>query len=255
MFSHRLLRLCVAVASLSCSLTASADVRFVPGGPDYGGNMAAIDIVGTIKKGDYERFLAAYERNKINWKGSGSNPGDGVLVRLNSDGGDVKEAMAIGAKVRETKMSVFRTGDSRCISACVFVLAGGVQRSVFGRVGIHRPYLAVDNATTEAQQKRNYDDIERDIKTYLRHVNVPTSLYDTMFRIAPHEVRFLSKTELQDFGLLGNDPYYEEASTTASAKEMGISKSEYLARKARAEQCEGDMPALGRCISRAYEGK
>jgi hypothetical protein len=111
--------------------------------------LAAIDLVGVIRKGDYQRFATAAESNKDVQ----------VMVRLNSDGGDVHEAIAIGLKARAMKMWVIVLGRARCVSACVLILAGGVDRTVYGRVGIHRPYLETDSATTELEQRRNYGDL------------------------------------------------------------------------------------------------
>ena len=111
------------------------------------------------------------------------------------------------------------------------LLAGGTARLVEGSVGIHRPYLDDDRAFTPEQQKRNYAPIERDVKEYLASVNVPTSLYDTMFRIPPEKVRFLNERELQTLGLNEDDPFHKEAVDAQNANSAGLSKSEYQRRQ------------------------
>lgn len=59
---------------------------------------------------------------------------------INSPGGDIAAAMAIGRMFREERAWLHVNGV--CISACVLILAGAVDRSTnFGRVGIHRPYF------------------------------------------------------------------------------------------------------------------
>lgn len=237
-----------------------ADVRFIPGTIPTGRGgftLATIEITGTIERGDYGRVLAMYEKSKQSFAASGfSMPVATALLRLDSNGGDVAEAMAIGARAHATKMTVTIPENARCISACVLILAGGIDRMVFGRVGIHRPHIPLDTAFTEGEQKSNFADIERDVKAYLAYVNVPTALYDKMFRVSPQNVRYLEQSELQDLGLGSADPYFEEASSAQMAKILGISKTEYMARRARADRCLGlTSGKLGKCLSEAYAGK
>jgi hypothetical protein len=111
------------------------------------------------------------------------------------------------------------------------LLAGGTSRLVEGAVGIHRPYLEDDRAFSPEQQRRNYAAIEKEVKDYLESVNVPTSLYDNMFRIPPEKVRFLNERELQTLGLNEDDPFHKEAVDAQGAQGAGLSKSEYQRRQ------------------------
>lgn len=244
---------------LSLSSSVYADVSYAagtsPGGKSF--SLAIIDIRGTIRAGDYERFVKAYGRAREAFDETGYKlPVAVATLRLNSNGGDLSEALAIGAKAHALKMTVSVTSGSSCISACVFILAGGIDRYVDGRVGIHRPYFPVDGALTEEAQKRSYAVVERQVKAYLDQVNVPTSLFDKMFRVPPQSVRYLSATELQEMALSGADPYYEEAASAQMAASLGITKTEYLSRRAVAEKCMG-LPGeqLRSCLGRAYGGQ
>jgi hypothetical protein len=72
-----------------------------------------------------------------------------LLLFLNSEGGDITTAIEIGRLVRRWQDShVVVALDSKCFSACVFVLAVGLNRVVHGKVGIHRPF----NSTTDSQR-------------------------------------------------------------------------------------------------------
>ena len=154
-----------------------------------------------------------------------------VFIALDSPGGSVNAAIAIGQAIRELNpVQVTVQTPSSCLSSCVLLLAGGVTRAVYGRVGIHRPYIDDDRAFTVAGQKPSYAGIEKNVKTYLNSVNVPTSLYDAMFRIPPAQVRFLTEQEMQEFNLNEDDPYYKEARDAEQAKKVGLSKSEYQRR-------------------------
>jgi hypothetical protein len=84
----------------------------------------------------------------------------GESFRINSRGGDVSAAMTIGRIFRQE--TSFLQVDGVCISACVLVLAGAVERFVKTSfmVGIHRPYLA-QTSYTEEQARKLYDDMLR----------------------------------------------------------------------------------------------
>lgn len=251
--------LALLAIGLSLSSSVLADVGYTAGTPPSGKNfsLAVIDIKGSIRSGDYERFVNAYERARQAFDQTGYKlPVAVATLRLNSNGGDLTEALAIGAKAHALKMTVVIPSGSACISACVFILAGGIDRYVNGRVGIHRPHLPVDGALTEDAQMRSYVVVEREVKAYLDQVNVPTSLFDKMFRVPPQSVRYLSATELQEMGLSGADPYYEEAASAQMATSLGITKTEYLLRRVAAEKCMG-LPGeqLRNCLGRAYGGQ
>src|SRR5262249_4388077 len=85
-------------------------------------------------------------------------------LHIDSPGGSVTAAMAIGRLIRKENMRVsvgFPTKSvpvkivGRCISACVLILAGGVGR-VFSVIGIHRPYLEVPAQEVNATFVQNY---------------------------------------------------------------------------------------------------
>lgn len=114
------------------------------------------------------------------------------------------------------------------------MLAGGVIRYVAGPVGIHRPFSPVDTRTTANLQKQDYGRLEKEVKSFLQAVNIPADLYDHMLRIPPDKVRFLSRDELQRYGLSEDDPYEDAARIAAVAKSMGITAEELIRRQAKA---------------------
>ena len=61
---------------------------------------------------------------------------------MNSPGGAVEEALTIGRLVREKDIKTVILAGMFCVSACPYVLAGGVERSVSldGAVGLHQHY-------------------------------------------------------------------------------------------------------------------
>lgn len=207
-------------AFLYCS-TAVADVEL----RQLKGGQGLLCITGEIKRSDVSQLKAM------------ATPQG--LICLNSNGGDVAAAIELGRFLRSRPTIAMVLARDTCASACVFVLAGSRIRNVEGRIGIHRPYLGNDNATTAEEQKANYAKIERDVKKYLEDMNINPSLYDDMIRISPGRVKFLSKQELERYGLSESDPYMEEAISAGKAKDLRISKAELLKREARIEaECE-----------------
>jgi hypothetical protein len=75
-------------------------------------------------------------------KGIFERPKAGAInVSLDSPGGDVQSAIAIGRLVRANGANVLLSAGAQCASACLLILAGGAARYVDGKLGIHRPFL------------------------------------------------------------------------------------------------------------------
>lgn len=244
--SMRLPVLVVLVIALPfASFSARAEVRIIeiraptnlPSLENAPNSTKMIQIYGTIAQPDIldlERLLPSVRNFSIS---------------LNSNGGDVATAMAIGRILRrEEKSAVVRANDV-CVSACVLVLAGATHRAIFGgKVGIHRPFVGQDAALTPELQKAQYVTIERSVRQYLSEMNVDSRLYDDMFRISPSNVKYLTSSELRAYGLEGSDPYVEQSYYARRAKDLGISTQELLRRQSQADKkCRQPKTDYGKC--------
>ena len=159
---------------------------------------------------------------------------------INSRGGSVVAAMAIGRMLRREHAHLIV--DDFCISACVLILAGAVDRQI-GRsavVGIHRPYLATtpQQTPTPDQVRKNYAAMLQDIRSYLREMNVSEQLASDMLATPPERVRILTQAELKGYGLAGIDPSEQqrraienEAWEVYEANQLGLDRREYTRRK------------------------
>ena len=163
---------------------------------------------------------------------------NGYLVVLDSNGGDVNSAMEIGRLFRKARVLASVDHSDKCLSSCVLLLAGAVSRNVLqGTVGIHRPYsLDTTPASYEKLQSRT-ENLGRAVSDYLKKMNVPESLYEAMKLIPPEEVKILSDTELDKFGLSQDDPVFSELLDNAQSNLAGVSKIEFLSRKELAKKC------------------
>ena len=164
----------------------------------------------------------------------------GVRYEINSPGGSVSAAIAIGRMFRTEKISLLV--DDNCVSACVLILAGAVERLIAtsARVGIHRPYLETtpqQNLAPE-QVKNTYSGMLQAMRAYLKEMNVSERLADDTLKTEPEAIHFLSAEELNTYGLLGIDPEEQqrraiekETQDIQAANRLGLDRTEYIRRK------------------------
>ncbi len=154
------------------------------------------------------------------------------MIHLDSPGGDVQTAFAIGRLFRALDAPVEIDKDETCISACVLILAGATHRIINGKVGIHRPYFETPrDAVDYGKVQSAYHAMTYQIRTYLREMNVSDRLADDMMIVPPERVRFLSDIELMNYGLGIVDPVTAEQIDLSEAQKFGIDRREYMRRK------------------------
>jgi Clp protease len=159
---------------------------------------------------------------------------------INSRGGSVSAAMTIGRMFRKENKHLFV--DRNCISACVLILAGAVDREI-GKsaiIGIHRPYLGTtpQHPLTTDQVRSGYTAMLQDMRIYLREMNVSERLANDMLATEPERVHVLTGAELKSYGLAGLDPAEQqrraignEARDVYEANQLGLDRQEYTRRK------------------------
>lgn len=186
-----------------------------------------VSLEGSITDDDGLGFetLMAVAKNK----GKSAN----FNVNLNSTGGDLNAAIAIGRILRQTDSIVVGAKNDICMSACVFVLAGGTRRATEPgfKVGIHRPYSVQATVTTPEQEKAKYQQLQQKIETFLKEMNVTPNLYKDMVVIPPGQIKVLTFRELESYGLANNDPYTDEADAMKKAQKYNISRKELIRRE------------------------
>jgi hypothetical protein len=208
-----------------------------------------ITLRGPITKNDVpilQKLLAPYlDKNyfKKNPKPRWYRPDpydEGYWVHLDSEGGDVYAAMTIGRMFRKARVWAFVGPFEKCMSSCVLLLAGAVQRSTFdgGPVGIHRPYSIDTEAVSFEELQSRTTKLGADVSAYLHEMNIPDSLYESMKLIPPENIKILSYSELKAFGLYDKDPVFAELNDNMEATLARVPKSEFLLRKALSYQCK-----------------
>lgn len=162
-----------------------------------------------------------------------------AFFKVDSEGGDVERAIRIGRMLRELNANIWV--NSSCLSACVFILAGGVERyvSVFGAVGVHRPYFSsLDRRSSPQDVVREMARIDGLITNFLREMNLPIGLLDTMKGVGPSEIRVLSGGALQSSGLDAPDPVFDELRTAHDAWRYGTNSAEVRRRRSVSKRCD-----------------
>jgi hypothetical protein len=123
-------------------------------------------------------------------------------VVLNSSGGSVQDAVAIGRLIREKKFSTTVENENLCASSCPLVFAGGVERRAGEKaaIGVHQVFSPTDNPAAN-----NMDQAQRisaDCQKYLVEMGVDPRLWihametpkDELYRLKPDELLSLKLT-------------------------------------------------------------
>ena len=210
------------------SIASSADIsltKFV-GDP-------TIFINGVIAEGDYSKFLqvaakALESSNKLyrkrvselqkkdpdaykKWFDENGGPKGiaHIRVELNSQGGDVAEAIKIGRAVRDmlftTSVFGYRVSDdkselSKCMSACFLIWISGAERFAFSEnnIGIHRLYFNPEKYKNVSSKKAEveYKKLQITAKEYLQEMGAPEIYFTKMLNTPSNDVYLLKQEEI-----------------------------------------------------------
>ena len=179
--------------------------------PTQEGRVVVMAIKGQISK----KVLASIQGSISNVVGDPIPAG--LIVLLDSPGGDGIAAMKIGEILRANKAHVFVTG--QCASACIFVLASGVVRGAPAyTVGIHRGRITKtdENAKileevdikSNPQAKALLERFEKAVPVYFSQMGMPPELFQAMQSHQYKGVYRLSNEEIIFYGLSGFEPQY-----------------------------------------------
>jgi ATP-dependent protease ClpP protease subunit len=214
-----------------CDRSSEGSVCFADGTCHCG---FLIDIEGEIDSTTVDKV-----RSLFNIRHAHMGEGDEGF-NISSLGGDIVSAMAIGRMFRKERAWISTGPNGVCVSACVLILAGAVERPLLGKIGIHRPYIPTtpQSSLTASAIKEAYEHILRDVRAYLREMNVSEQLLDDMLAVEPEKVRYLTKSDLTRYGLTEVDPVEQqtraienEVRNIQEANQLGLDRREYTRRK------------------------
>lgn len=221
------------VTKANAEITTGVEYHFAYGQVFY------VLIDGSITDTDSDVLLQAREK---------AASADLRMVFLNSEGGNLNASIQMGRLLRELEFDAVILPDSVCYSACVFLLASSIDKSVEGRVGIHRPYFETAGSGSILDEIKN---IKSELELYLEEMNIPANLAEDMFSIEPNDMRILTDNEMQNYRLNIKDYAAQEADTVRMMEIYGKTRSEYEAfRQDLNYNCEvfmGSHEGFARC--------
>jgi len=192
----------------ACHLTIAnaADVYYSTEG--------TLNFEGEIRRGDAERVVVA----------ALTAPTLIYEININSNGGDLAEAMRIVSLVKDAHWNIEVMGHGRvCVSACFFIFIAGERRSAGGTdgiawpqefwsiepgvVGVHRPYLK--DPLENPESPKNQEALMRKAREYLNEAGIAQYLVDEMMSRPSNDIYWLKRRDLEFVGTFS--PGIEEA--------------------------------------------
>lgn len=141
------------------------------------GKVMVVGIKGQISKNALEKLKQSIGQ------ASGDPIPAGLIVLLDSPGGDGVAAMQMGRLLRKANAHVFVTG--QCASACIFVLASGVVRVAPSySVGIHRGRITMSDSNAKIIKEVDINDNPQ-AKAALQHFESQAPLYFSEMGMSP----------------------------------------------------------------------
>ncbi|WP_414896724.1 hypothetical protein [Rhodovulum sp. YEN HP10] len=183
-----------------------------PAGPDtprgrpmaerltFEGTGDRLQVSGRIAPGDADRLLGELSRRARN--------GDAIrLLELDSTGGSVRDALAIGRTLRERGIDTAVGDGAICFSACPYMFAGGVERSVApdGRLGVHQHYFGENTFLPAFMAVKDIQRGQAEVMAHLREMGIDPALLEPAMRTPPGEIYLLDRQELIAFRLVTSE--------------------------------------------------
>lgn len=141
----------------------------------------------------------------------------GLIVLLDSEGGDGDAAMAIGRLLRWHNAHVFVS--NRCDSACVLIFMAGVVRAANpNTLGVHAGRLTLmtpeGKVVREVDASQSLDDsfqlatFNRDVRIYLQEMGIRHGILDVILAHRSMQVYKLSAADMSEYRVTGFDNTY-----------------------------------------------
>lgn len=165
-----------------------------------------LEATGTIDIGASQRLATELETRGEYVK----------TVSLNSPGGSVQDAMAMGKLLRENHVATEVADGALCASSCPLILAGGEKRLVGpnAAVGVHQFYAVAGAANprpasgpqAQAQAMSDAQMTTARISRYLADLDIDPALWLHAMDTPPQALYYLSAEEMKKYRLATGAP-------------------------------------------------
>ncbi|MEM8536564.1 MAG: hypothetical protein AAGF56_01750 [Pseudomonadota bacterium] len=159
---------------------------------------ATYRLEGGIETGDAARILTLIDE---------AVPPPATLV-LQSPGGAVTEALALGRGVRDRALRTQMLAGEYCYSACPYVLAGGVERAIDAdaQVGVHQHYFGENTLLPASFAVEDIQAGQAEVMIYLDEMGIDPLVMQHALSTPPVEIYVLLPDQLRDYGFLTETP-------------------------------------------------
>ncbi len=142
-----------------------------------------LHAVGMIYVGAFDAFKAEVEKRG----------GYVKTVVLNSTGGSVYDALAMGRLIRDKKFATVVENGGYCASSCPLVFAGGVERRAGEKavIGVHQAFSPGDPGFDGARGMAEAQKISAGCQKYLAEMGVDLQLWVHAMETPKDELYFL----------------------------------------------------------------
>jgi hypothetical protein len=182
--------------ALGADRATAADFEIMQNNAEPG--VPILYVSGIIERGDTDK-LTQYLRSDLDRAPLIND------VWLNSPGGNLAEAMRLGALMERLGHTAVVPTGARCASACFFVWIGASGRFARGDLVIHRPYFDMDESSSSASgYEQAYREASESAHSYLRQRNVPSYLIELMMKVSSVEAYTLSDRDKSSIGHMSN---------------------------------------------------
>jgi hypothetical protein len=173
-------------------------MRPMPSELEFEATEDAILITGQIAPGDADRFVEWLEQNRP----------QSSQVLLDSSGGSVSDALAIGRTIRSANYATSIQDSAVCLSACPYILAGGTQRQVAdgGIVGVHQHYFGKSTILPAFMAVADVQRAQASVMDYLVQMGVDLRLMPLALRTPPEDINILTIDQMRDLNLISDQP-------------------------------------------------
>ncbi|OCX64565.1 hypothetical protein BFP70_11065 [Thioclava sp. SK-1] len=163
---------------------------------EFTGTGTELTLTGQIAPGDAARIT-----DELTLRAETGQPV--TQIALDSTGGSVQDALDIGRIVRDSGIGTRVDSGAICLSACPYLFAGGITRSVAtdGKIGVHQHYFG-KNAILPAFMA--VEDVQRgqaNVMGYLLEMGIDPAVMEPAMRTAPNRIYLLTPEELRRFAL------------------------------------------------------
>lgn len=151
-------------------------------------------LEGGIAQGDADRIVKRLAE---------VSPAPETLI-LQSPGGTVSEALALGRHIREEGLTTQMLAGEYCFSACPYVLAGGAARDIAedAQVGVHQHYFGESTILPASFAVEDIQAGQGEVMIYLDEMGIDPMVMTHALSTPPDEIYVLLPDQLRQYGFI-----------------------------------------------------